>query len=139
MELSLVRRYFPEGTNGNLWNGDHLVCHTIELPWKDNERNVSCIPEGRYLIQTRHTEERGLHYMLAQVPNRSFILFHPANNALKELKGCIAPVSRLTGPGKGLESRRANENFKFVLHTAMEKGEGVYLTIKSIEHANHQV
>lgn len=77
--------------------------------------------------------------MLVQVPNRSFILFHSANNALKELKGCIAPVSRLTGPGKGLESRRANENFKFVLSTAMKKGEEVYLTIKSIEHANHKV
>ena len=27
------------------------------------------------------------------------------NYALTELRGCIAPVKRLTGPGRGLESR----------------------------------
>jgi hypothetical protein len=29
------------------------------------------------------------------VKNRKLILFHPANNALKELNGCIAPVTKL--------------------------------------------
>jgi hypothetical protein len=32
---------------------------------------------------------------------------HAANDALKEIKGCIAPVSFLTGEGKGMKSREA--------------------------------
>lgn len=139
MELKLVRGYFPKGTNGNLWNGDKLICHSIELPWKDNKRNISCIPEGRYLIIPRVTEERSLHFMLADVPDRSHILFHPANNALKELQGCIAPVTRLTGPGKGLESRKASEHFKFILKCAWEQGEEIFITITSIAHANNKI
>lgn len=137
MELSLVRRYFHNGTNGNMWHGDKFLCHTIELPWKDNTRNISCIPEGRYEIAPRHTEKRGWHYILKGVPNRSYILFHPANNALKELKGCIAPVTKLTGNGKGLDSKRANDNLKYVLDLAMEQCEKVYLTISSIAHGSN--
>lgn len=129
-----MRRYFPNGTNGNLWHRDKLLCHTIELPWKENQLNVSCIPEGRYRIVPRHTEKRGWHYKLTAVENRSHILFHPANNALKELKGCIAPVSRISGPGKGLDSRRAHENLKFNLNQAIEENEEVFITIKSIDH-----
>lgn len=137
MELTLVRRYFDGGTNGNLWHGDKFLCHTIELPWKDNQRNVSCIPEGRYKITPRHTEKRGWHYVLENVPGRSFILFHPANNALKELRGCIAPVTQISGHGKGLESRRANDLLKFLLDMALEEEKQVYITIKSIGHDNH--
>lgn len=136
MELTLVRRYFDDGTNGNLWHRDKFLCHTIELPWKDNQRNVSCIPEGRYKIAPRHTEKRGWHYVLEKVPNRSFILFHPANNALKELRGCIAPVTKISGHGKGLESRRANDLLKFLLDMALEEEKQVYITIKSIDHGS---
>ena len=130
MVLELLRRYFPDGTNGDLWCKGERICRTIELPWNDNERNVSCIPEGKYLIKSRFTDERGWHFEIANVPNRSFILFHPANDALKELRGCIAPVSSLTGPGCGLASRKANAILKSVIREAMETGE-VYLTITS--------
>jgi hypothetical protein len=137
MELTLVRRYFPDGTNGNLWLGDRLVCHTIELPWLNNQRNISCIPEGRYLLKARYTEERGWHYEISGVENRSCILFHPANHALKELKGCIAPVSQLSGYGRGLKSRRANENLKFLVKDAMDNEEEVSLIIKNVDHGGN--
>jgi hypothetical protein len=38
---------------------------------------------------------------ILNVPGRKYILIHPANEVLRELKGCIAPV-RLTGAGKGI-------------------------------------
>lgn len=40
--------------------------------------------------------------MVKAVAGRSFILIPPANDAQKELRGCIAPVSILTAEGKGL-------------------------------------
>ena len=48
MILFLTRTYFPDGTNGKLECEGKLICNTIELPWKNNEKRVSCIPEGKY-------------------------------------------------------------------------------------------
>jgi hypothetical protein len=107
MELILTRTYFPEGTQGILeWNGK-LICYTIELPWLNNQRRVSCVPEGEYILQKRYSKKFGWHLHLKNVPGRSLILIHPANNAKKELLGCIAPVSKHTGIGKGSSSRKA--------------------------------
>lgn len=97
MVLVLTRTYFPEGTNGKLVHEGTIICHTIELPWKDNLSQVSCIPEGEYFIEKRYSSRFGWHLEVLNVPNRSLILFHPANNALNELRGCIAPVSQHSG------------------------------------------
>ena len=93
----LYRAYFEEGTNGALFNSDKFLCHTIELPWNDNKRNTSCIPEGTYEVEPRFSKRFKHHLILKDVKGRSFILFHPANDALKELQGCIAPVTYLGG------------------------------------------
>ena len=103
MKLELIRTYYPEGTNGEIFLNGNRVCSTIELPWKNNAPQVSCIPEGEYVLRKRYSPRFGQHYLLINVPGRSFILIHPANDALKELKGCIAPVSFLTGAGKGVK------------------------------------
>jgi Family of unknown function (DUF5675) len=128
MELELFRTYDPEGTNGEL---KLVVCNTIELPWLQNQRNVSCIPEGRYELRKRFIKKFGLHLLVVDVPDRSWILIHPANDAKTQLKGCIAPVTQLTGPGKGNESRLANEKLKALVLEALERKEKVFITIKS--------
>jgi len=130
MELILTRSYHPEGTNGKLCDGEQLVCSTIELPWRENQRMVSCIPEGRYELAKRYTDKRGWHLLVKNVPNRSGILFHPANNALKELKGCIAPVSKVVGPGKGTQSKVADSRLKTLVFEAMDKGDSVFFIIQ---------
>ncbi|MFH6985384.1 DUF5675 family protein [Marinoscillum luteum] len=130
MELILTRNYHPEGTSGSLFDGVQLVCSTIELPWRENQRMVSCIPEGRYELVKRYTKKRGWHLLVKNVPNRSGILFHPANDALKELKGCIAPVSQVVGPGKGTQSKIADSKLKTLVFEAMERGESVFLIIQ---------
>lgn len=128
MELTLKRTYFPTGTNGVLLEGEQFICFTIELPMKDNQEQVSCIPEGRYELKQRYTRSRGWHLQVNGVPQRSGILIHPANDALTELEGCIAPVSTLTGIGKGLFSKKAQEKLNALVYEAMEQ-EGVFLAI----------
>jgi hypothetical protein len=128
MELELIRFYEPGGTNGEL---KLIVCHTIELPWLQNKRNVSCIPEGRYELKKRYTSKRGHHLVVHNVHGRDGILLHPANDAQKELRGCIAPVTKLIGPGKGSQSRLANEKLKALVLEALERKEKVFITIKS--------
>ena len=131
MVLVLTRTYFPEGTNGKLECEGRLICNTIELPWRNNERRVSCIPEGEYFIEKRYSLKFKWHLHVLDVENRSLILFHPANNALKELNGCIAPVTKLSGPGLGLFSRKAFTKLKDQVFKALERKESVLLIVQS--------
>ena len=131
MALVLKRMYFPEGTQGILeWNGT-LVCYTIELPWLNNHRRVSCIPEGEYVLLKRYSPKFKWHLHLQQVPGRDLILIHPANDAKKELLGCIAPVSELSGIGKGNYSRKAMQQLKAIVFPLINQGNEVKLIIQS--------
>src|ERR1700744_5576535 len=130
MELLIKRTYYPDGTNGELFIDGVHKCYTIELPWHNNDHGISCIPEGRYHLGKRSNDKFGYHLMVENVPNRSYILIPPANDALKELLGCIAPVSVLTGPGKGEKSRIQLEDIVHATYASMSKGEDVFLTIK---------
>ncbi|EKT3958033.1 DUF5675 family protein [Flavobacterium psychrophilum] len=131
MVLTLSRTYFPDGTNGILECEGKLICNTIELPWKKNETKVSCIPEGKYFIRKRYSNKFKWHLEVVDVKNRSLILFHPANNALQELNGCIAPVAKLSGPGLGLMSRKAFSKLKNLVNPILDRNESVVLIIKS--------
>ena len=131
MVLTLSRTYFPDETNGKLECKGKLICLTIELPWKNNETKVSCIPEGKYFIKKRYSKRFQLHLEVLDVKDRRLILFHPANNAQNELNGCIAPVTKFSGPGLGLMSRKAFSKFKNLINPILDKNESVALIIKS--------
>lgn len=105
--LVLKRIYLDKAVHGRLYVGEELLACTIELPWKQNAKRISCIPEGVYTLRRRYSEKFKWHLVLLEVPERSGILIHPANDALKELQGCIAPVTAITEVGKGSNSRNA--------------------------------
>ena len=129
MVLVLKRAYFPEGTQGVLeWNGT-IVCYTIELPWLGNQKRISCIPEGEYILQKRFSPKFKWHLHLMNVPGRDLILIHPANDAKKELLGCIATVTKHTGIGKGINSRKALEKLKALVYEVLERNEEVKISI----------
>jgi len=79
----------PDGTYGFLRGAD-LV--TLEPPWKNNKRNVSCIPPGAYTCnRTIHTESNGNQYSaweVMRVPNRTDINIH-IGNFPKDTTGCV--------------------------------------------------
>jgi hypothetical protein len=52
INYTLPRVYLPTETLGSIYspNGE-IVCKTMELPWKDNKQNKSCIPEGVYIVK----------------------------------------------------------------------------------------
>lgn len=129
MEILLVRTYNPYGTNGDLFVNNRLLCHTIERPWQNNTPQESCIPEGRYPLSQRTNLHFQHHLLVSGVPGRSDILIHPANDALSELKGCIAPVSKLTGAGRGSESRKALNALLQATAGAFHLGQPVTLRI----------
>ena len=130
MNLILNRFQASErGTNGEITvDGKHL-CYTIERPWLDNQRRISCIPTGRYQLKPRFSQKFKQHLILLNVPGRDLILIHPANDAMKELNGCIAPVTNLVGIGKGVKSVAAFVRVMGLANYAFQKNEDVFLVI----------
>jgi hypothetical protein len=89
-KIILQRRpSIPCGTFGTITIND-LVLFTVELPWKNNENNVSCIPAGTYLCRwTKSPRLKKFTYEITGVKGRSGIRIHSANFAHQVL-GCIA-------------------------------------------------
>ncbi|WP_026899437.1 DUF5675 family protein [Daejeonella oryzae] len=127
MELTLIRNYHSQGVNGVIFFNGTRICESIELPWQNNVWSKSCIPEGKYFLSKRSSPKYGSHLWIRDVPGRELILIHPANDALKELRGCIAPVSKITGPGTGILSRQAMRG----LLELVRKETIIYLNIRS--------
>jgi len=93
INLLLIRDAFTENsTIGELFLNGERMCDTLENPYINNERNISCIPVGQYKVRLRLARESAsrdyLHLLVEDVPNRDFILFHRGNTA-KDTSGCI--------------------------------------------------
>ena len=93
INLLLIRDTFSENSViGELFLNGERMCDTLENPWLDNQRNISCIPEGEYKVRLRLPRESAsrdyLHLLVQDVPNRDWILFHRGNTA-KDTRGCI--------------------------------------------------
>lgn len=61
---------------------------TLERPWKFNQPELSCIPEGAYLCKRVDVPTFGETFEITDVPNRTKILFH-WGNLVKNTLGCI--------------------------------------------------
>lgn len=95
MNAVLLRLVHEEvQTRGRLYffDGDKQVfdCVTMELPWKNNGKNISCIPVGIYTVVKHTSPKFGSCLKVLDVPGRSEILFH-AGNYNKDTHGCILP------------------------------------------------
>lgn len=107
----LDRVYLEDRTLGSIYGPNAgLICKTLELPWKDNQRSISCIPEGKYLVtysppvlkddpNTEEDESGGrhprpyAHYIVHNVKGRSGILIHRGKTP-DWSKGCITVGGR---------------------------------------------
>lgn len=104
-------------------------CLTLELPWKNNERKVSCIPEGVYKVVPRTSAKYKNHFHVLDVPNRTFILIHHGNFH-SDILGCILVGSEfmdLNGD-KFLDVTHSRTTMQALLASAPK---GFELTIRS--------
>ena len=81
--LVLQRIYGEKGTNGTISYEGELICHSIELPWRNNLRRLSCIPTGLYKLKKKVFHKHGEQIGIMNVLNREAILIHAANDAEK--------------------------------------------------------
>jgi hypothetical protein len=106
-------------------------CWSLELPWKDNQRKISCIPEGDYVCKHRGSFGHFPydHYQVQDVPGRDGILIH-RGNFTSDIEGCIlvgTSFKDLNRDGKtDLENSKitlqrlyeiiGDEDFKLIIH-----------------------
>lgn len=105
------------GTRGELLHNGGRLCHTLELPWKDNRRRISCIPAGTYLVAKRSSPKYGHHWEVNGVEGRGTILFH-IGNTINDILGCILVGDRrgvLNGLPAVLGSKSAMDRLRAIL------------------------
>ena len=92
--IASIKRYYQTkettgvltAQNGNLT----FACKSLELPWLNNQHDISCIPSGTYQVKwTFSLKFFKYTYEILNVPNRSGIRIH-SGNYYNDLLGCIA-------------------------------------------------
>lgn len=98
-----------QGTPGSMVIGDKRW-PVIELPWRGNKPNISCVQAGVYMAQLDQSAVFGDCVRLFEIPDRWGVLFHSGNwagdvalNWKTHSKGCPLPgmrVGKLAFKGK---------------------------------------
>lgn len=79
---------------------EHPKLYMIAPAWKDNKRNISCIPQGLYNVTRGNTKDHIDVFKILNVPDRTGVLIHPGNYASNvtingvvhlDSKGCYMP------------------------------------------------
>jgi hypothetical protein len=107
MHVIQRRTYTPHGTYSDAYVVDGLSqkfvfdYKILELPWKQNQRSISCIPEGTYdVVKEGPTEKRPyVYFRILNVPDRSGILMHRGNYT-RQILGCQLPGEKFVDLNK---------------------------------------
>jgi hypothetical protein len=128
LNLTIERSEFSNNCIiGTLFIDGKFECYTLELPWRENQRKISCIPEGTYKVVHRTSPKYKDHLHVTGVPNRDLILIHTGNSA-KDILGCI-----LVGTAK---AKDFIGHSRVAMTALMAKAKGktdITLTIKSVK------
>lgn len=92
MKIIPLVRYLDTGaeTQG-IMIVESRVIHTIEEPWKNNEKKISCIPNGLYSVKKLPVSPSGRFrnvFHVLDVSGRTGIFIHEGNTTL-DIEGCI--------------------------------------------------
>lgn len=114
------RKFYPEdGILGTLFVDGVKICSTLELPWRDNQDNTSCIPAGVYDLRKIKSPHFGIVFEVLNVKDREDILIHSGNN-VEDTLGCILlaekwgklhkrnAILNLSGPKAGFKAFMAS-------------------------------
>jgi hypothetical protein len=124
--LKLKRSYLDNCTIGKLYFKGELICYTMERPWLNNKKSVSCVPEGIYNIHPFTSEKHpdcfylecnDLGVGILANMQRTYILIHPGNFP-HDIEGCIAPGLEMHPSTWGvMHSRKAMEKIRNLINS----------------------
>ncbi len=95
--INSVRQYQTHNTPGYWCSEDkQFTANSLELAWRENQPDVSCIPEGEYICRLLFSPRFGRKvYHVLNVEGRENIEIHPGNFAdsddakKSQTEGCI--------------------------------------------------
>ena len=86
--VTLKRAYSDDKQQLGDLSIDGFKCKTLELKYRDNQKNISSIPKGIYTCKRRFSIKFGWVYEVQNVKGRSGILIH-SGNTFFDIQGCI--------------------------------------------------
>lgn len=97
-----------------------FTCKTLELPWRNNMRGISCIPPGTYECEIVNSPRFGKVYTVNNVPSRSLIRFHGGNFGGDTSKGYVSHIEGciLLGKGFGVLTNKLGKRQRALLVSA---------------------
>lgn len=117
-------------TLGVLLVEGEIFCYTLELAYRNNETNISCIPYGEYVVEFKRSPKFGYSYAIINVVDRVDILFH-RGNTVDDTNGCILlgyKTGYIDNKRAILDSKKSVEDFM----KNMEKEMGFNLEILEV-------
>lgn len=128
-KLILLRvAYILDGTFGVLFDGDIPFCLTLEREWRNNEKNVSCIPRSKYICKRIESPKFGDTFEVLNVSGRTDILFHKGNIE-DDSHGCII-IGEQFHTYKGKISLKASREGYAEFHRILNPDDWFELEIK---------
>lgn len=140
MKKATLQRISDDGkeTKGTLRSGT-FVCDTLELPYKDNAHNISCIPAGTYTCNVSHMGNMNIDaYLLSSVAGRSGIFIHPGNYAFGkqvDTEGCILVGNAFEDRNGDGTDDVVNSRITFAKFMGFFANEPIELTIVDVPQA----
>jgi hypothetical protein len=117
MKTLYIKRFFMrpnKPTLGTMEVDRDYCCYSFELPWKLNEKYISCIPLGEYHGYWDPEEEK---YRIEPVEGRTGIQIH-VGNSVKDTTGCICTGIHFEEDGEFIYfSTSAFDKLKMMLGT----------------------
>jgi len=92
----------PDGTFGRMFLPGGTDRVNVEPPWKNNRKNISCIPPGKYECEIRESPTFGLCPEILNVPDRTHVLMHAGNWAGDVEKGRVSNSQACVLPGRNI-------------------------------------
>lgn len=94
-DINIQRLSYSRTETMGIMRINNLRFFTLELPWLDNQKNISCIPTGEYNYIKRVSPGKGYEVIeLVDVPDRAYIQIH-LGNYTRQIEGCILPGTGL--------------------------------------------
>ena len=89
MKIRIVRESVnSKSITGSIYVDDKYIGCTLELPYRNNEKGVSAIPEGSYGTVMRYDKNDGWRIQLTDTEPRTGVQIHKGNSP-SEIKGCV--------------------------------------------------
>ncbi len=113
MKTLILKRiaYIEDGTFGVLFDEDIPFCLTLEKEWKDNKKDISCIPAGDYICIRVQSPKFGNTFEIVNVPDRTNILFHKGNIE-DDSEGCVIVGEQYHRYRRKVSIKASREGFK---------------------------